>query len=79
MRNTYFIVDVEADGPIPNPYSMICFGAVVLTPTLDKTFYGQCKPISDVFVPDALAVSGFSRDETLTFEDPNDTMKRFSD
>jgi hypothetical protein len=25
----YIIVDVEADGPIPAEFSMVCFGAVV--------------------------------------------------
>jgi hypothetical protein len=35
---SYIIVDVESDGPIPQPYSMVCFGAVVLEPTLSKTF-----------------------------------------
>ena len=27
---TYIMVDVEADGPIPGDYSMVCFGAVVV-------------------------------------------------
>jgi hypothetical protein len=27
---TYIMVDVEADGPIPGDYSMICFGAIVV-------------------------------------------------
>ena len=26
-------MDVEADGPIPPKYSMVCFGAVVVEPT----------------------------------------------
>ena len=42
---SYIIVDVESDGPIPHQYSMVCFGAVVLEPTLSKTFYGKTKPI----------------------------------
>jgi len=28
---TYIMVDVEADGPIPGDYSMVCFGAKVET------------------------------------------------
>lgn len=63
----YVMVDVEADGPIPGDYSMICFGAIVVEPQLDRTFYGQLKPISDKFVPEALAVSGFTREATLAF------------
>jgi hypothetical protein len=42
---TYIMVDVEADGPIPGDYSMVCFGAIVVEPSLDRTFYGRLKPI----------------------------------
>ncbi len=72
------MVDVEADGPIPGDYSMICLGAVVVEPTLSKTFYGQLKPISEKWIPAALAVSGFSRDECLAFDDPLTVMERFA-
>jgi hypothetical protein len=44
---TYIMVDIEADGPIPGDYSMVCFGAIVVEPSLDRTFYGRLKPISD--------------------------------
>lgn len=27
---TYVMVDIEADGPIPGDYSMVCFGAVLV-------------------------------------------------
>ena len=64
---SYFMVDVEADGPIPGHYSMVSVGAIVVEPGLQRTFYGRLRPISDRFVPDALAVSKLSRDETLTF------------
>jgi hypothetical protein len=40
---------------------MISFGAVLVNEQLDKTFYGKLKPISDKFIPEALAVSGHSR------------------
>ena len=69
-----FVVDVESDGQIIGKHSMVCFGLVKVTPELDKTFYGQVSPISDLFVPEALAVSGFSREEHLTFDDPDDVM-----
>jgi len=75
---SWIMVDVESDGPIPGDYSMICFGAVVVEPSLERTFYGRLKPISDGWIPDALAVSGFSRQETLAFDDPKDVMERFS-
>jgi hypothetical protein len=57
---------------------MISFGAVLVNEQLDKTFYGKLKPISDKFIPEALAVSGHSREETLTFEEPNIVMLNFA-
>jgi hypothetical protein len=72
------MVDIESDGPIPGDYSMICFGAVIVEPSLDRTFYGRLKPISDRWVPEALAVSGFTREETLAFDDPRTTMLAFA-
>ena len=74
---SFVMVDVEADGPIPGDYSMISFGAVIVEPELKRTFYGRLKPISDKFIPSALAVSGFSRDETLAFDDPATVMTQF--
>jgi hypothetical protein len=77
VRMSYIMVDVESDGPIPGDYSMICFGAVIVESSLDKTFYGKLKPISEKWIPDALAISGFSREETLKFDDPKTVMIRF--
>ncbi len=73
------MVDVEADGPIPGDYSMVSFGAVVVEPSLDRTFYGKLKPVSEKWIPEALEVSGFSREETLGFDDPHTTMQQFAD
>jgi len=75
---TYVMVDVETDGPIPADYSMICLGAVVVDANLDKRFYGQLKPISEQWIPDALKISGFSRNQTQQFDDPKDVMEKFS-
>lgn len=73
------MTDVETDGPCPGLFSMICFGAVVVKPGLTETFYGKCKPISDKWEPEALAISGFTREQTLEFDDPAETMKNFSE
>ena len=64
--------DVEADGPVPGPYSMLSFGLAVAgrfdgtdfgaaTP-VDRTFYAELQPIGEQFVPDALRVSGLDRE-----------------
>ena len=75
---SFVIVDVEADGPIPAEYSMVCFGAVLFDDRLDQSFYGQTRPISDRFVSEALAVSGFSREQHLGFEAPKAVMEIFA-
>ncbi|MCC5612569.1 3'-5' exoribonuclease [Nostoc sp. CHAB 5834] len=75
----YIMVDIESDGPIPGDYSMISFGAVVVDETLSKTFFRQIRPISDKFLPDALSVSGYTREMTLTFCDPTLAMTDFKE
>lgn len=76
---SYIVVDVEADGDIPHKYSMVSFGAVIVEPSLRKTFYGEVKPISEKWNPQALAISGFSREQHLVFDDPKEVMENFSD
>lgn len=72
------MVDIESDGPIPGDYSMVSFGAVVVEGDLEKTFYGKLKPISEDWIPQALEVSGHSREETLNFDDPKQVMEDFA-
>jgi len=76
---SYIVVDVESDGPVQGLHSMVCFGAVIVEPGLTRTFYGKVKPISSEFNPEALAISGFSRKEHESFEDPQIVMPRFAD
>ncbi len=75
----YVMVDVEADGPIPGDYSMVVLGAIIVEPEMNRTFYGKLRPIAEKFIPAALAVSGFSRDDTLAFDDPATVMQAFAD
>lgn len=83
VNRKHIVIDVESDGPIPGPYSMVCFGVVIVTPDVltnpEKviTFYGQTCPISIIWRPDSLAISGFSRKEHEKFAKPEDTMKDF--
>lgn len=72
------MVDIESDGPIPGDYSMVSFGAVLVNDQLDTTFYGKLKPISDKYDPEALAVSGHSREEIMNFDDPAQVMTDFA-
>ena len=74
-------VDVEADGPIPGDYSMTEIGAVIIQQNgeIGPTFYGKLRPISDKWIPQALAVSGKTREETLEFDNPADVMAAFAE
>ena len=72
------MVDVETDGPIPGDYSILSFAAIVVEPSLSKTFYTQLKPISDYWIPEALNISGFTREETSTFKNPQAEMENFA-
>jgi DNA polymerase III epsilon subunit-like protein len=74
---TYIMVDVETDGPIPVDFSMICFGAVIVDDSLNKKFYGQLRPISENWIPESLQISGFTREQTLHFDDPKEVMNNF--
>jgi hypothetical protein len=73
------MVDIESDGPIPADYSMVSLGAVLVNDALDTTFYGQLKPISDRFLPDALNISGLTRSDTLAFDEPKQVMLNFAE
>jgi hypothetical protein len=73
IRNgdAYISVDVETDGPIPGPYSMLSLGmaycgrfdgrSLEITPTPEKTFYIEMSPISDQFENEALHINGLDR------------------
>jgi hypothetical protein len=75
------MIDVETDGPIPGDYSMIEIGAVLVRPPLQAapTFRGYLAPISPAGDPEALKVTGRTRDEILKFPSAGRTMLEFSD
>lgn len=74
-RDIYISADIEADGPIPGPYSMLSFGLAVAgtsdgarfvaTDPAESTFYAELRPISSEYDPAALGVSGLDRDRLL--------------
>jgi hypothetical protein len=69
--DAYFSVDVETDGPIPGPFSILSF-AFVYAGSFDgkcferprnyeRTLYKELKPISEDFQQEALSVNGLDR------------------
>jgi DNA polymerase III epsilon subunit-like protein len=75
---SYIVVDIESDNQSPATGSMVCFGAVLVSDTT-KTFYGETKPVMKDWNPEALAISGFSREQHEGFDDPKDVMQKFAD
>ena len=75
----YVSVDIEASGPIPGEYSMLSIGACKVG-KIEKNFYTEIKPISELFVREALDVCGFSLEELKkTGTDPHTAMRRFAE
>lgn len=68
----YISADVETDGPVPGPYSLLSFGLSAVGrydgrelerwPERDHTFYRELRPISDDFQPEALEINGLDRE-----------------
>lgn len=73
QADAYFSADVETDGPIPGPYSMLSFalvyagsfdGAVFDRPKqYDRVFYKELQPISDRYQEEALDVNRLDRND----------------
>jgi len=73
---SYYVVDIESDGPVIGKNSMVCFAAVKMDEEgrFNASFYGQTSPISKEFEDEALAISGFSREEHEKFPKPEKTI-----
>ncbi len=76
---SYIMVDVVTDGPIPGDYSMVSFAAVVVEPTLSKTFIGKIKPISKKYSEDELKKNDYIRTETFEFDEPEEVLMNFQE
>lgn len=76
---TAFVIDVEADGPIPGDFSMTEIGAVKLTRNLDSYFYAGLYPMSFFSNRGALDSINKKREELwVSAMDPLEAMLDFS-
>ena len=83
----YFSADIETDGQIPGPNSMLSFaltyagafdGTKFYRPdNYDLSFYRELRPISDEYDAEALAVNGLDRSELL--ENGSDPIKAMTE
>lgn len=72
QTDVYFSADVETDGPIPGPFSMLSFALVYAgrfdgkkferPANFSDTFYRELQPISEEFQGEALAVNKLDRE-----------------
>jgi len=87
LVDVYFSADVETDGPIPGPYSILSFALVpagifdgkefIRPESYFETFYTELKPISNNFQPEALRANGLDRNRLcLEGEAPESAMTR---
>lgn len=81
----YFSADVETDGPIPGPYSMLSFALVYAgrfdgrrferPHHFDQSFYVELQPISDQYQEEALNVNRLDRERLCREgQDPEKAM-----
>lgn len=73
--DVYFSADVETDGPIPGPFSILSFALVFAGLYDGRSFvrpnsykcalYRELKPISNEFQPEALRVNGLDRERLI--------------
>jgi hypothetical protein len=71
----YISADVETDGPVPGPFSLLSFGLAAIgsydgrrferLEARESTLYRELRPISDEYDPEALAVNELDRDRLL--------------
>jgi len=91
--DVYVCVDVEASGPIPNPYNLVSIGAVVVhrpsvgaksagagwTVRAGKPFYVELRPLYDGFDDRAMAIHGIAREHLeRTGVEPAAAMRQLS-
>jgi len=73
--DVYFSADVETDGPIPGPFSILSFALVYAgvfdgehftsPKNYEQSFYRELKPISENYQSEALRVNGLDRARLL--------------
>jgi len=87
--DAYFSADVETDGPIPGPFSMLSFALVYAgsfngrrfqrPESYDRAFYRELRPISNEFQQEALKINGLDRDRLCREgKDPEQVMTEAS-
>lgn len=86
----YISADVETDGPVPGPYSLLSFGLSAVGKydgtnferwkEQDRTFYRELRPISDDFQPEALEINGLDREKLkINGQNPTEAMAEAAD
>ena len=85
----YVCIDVEASGPVPNPYNLVSIGAVPVERNAAGTcwveddtrlFYVELKPSYPGFAADAMAIHGITREHLEQHGvEPREAMTRLAE
>lgn len=75
---SWYIVDVEANGPAPGLFSLVSIGAVKLTEKLDQTFFMEAAPITMSYEKSAYNAIGVTYEEHFKYPDPEIGIKAFA-
>ncbi len=75
---SYYVFDVEHDGPVPGINSMVSFALIKMEPdrSMDTVFYGEVAPISNEYRKDTLDFLKLTRKEHEAYSDPKSVMER---
>lgn len=87
--DAYFSADVETDGPIPGPFSILSFSLVYAgsfdgkhferPESYERAIYKELKPISETFEVEALRINGLDRSRLCAEgENPESAMTNAS-
>jgi DNA polymerase III epsilon subunit-like protein len=77
MKECYISVDIETSGPIVGQHSMLSLGAC-LVDDMNQQFTAMLRPISDLVVPEAIAIVGHDLDYFRSHGlEPREGMSKF--
>lgn len=75
---SWFVVDVEADGPYPGSdgYSMVSLGIIKVDRQLESSLYIQTSPISSNYENRIYKLLDMDREEHMSYPHPAEGMRR---
>ena len=77
QNNKLCFIDVETTGTDPNSCSIIQLSGIIVDSDEEITFDYKIRPYKDCITEEALAVTGYTREEIMDFDDSESIYKTF--